>query len=142
MTVYIVQELHWEYNDEGFDMTCDTPLKAFVSRADAEAFCGAQERLARQAYEAQAEGRWSRLVRIFGGVLTDRTEQEQTQWYRERQLPEPPADWDGSEYRIGPRPDWEEAFHEALAGKDEAALFWDFANRVRFYEVVAVEVEP
>ena len=88
-----------------------------------------REHASRQAYEAQAEGRWSRLVRIFGGVLTDRTEQEQAQWYRVMLLPEPPSDW-------------EEAFQEALMGRDEAALFWGFANRVRFYEVVAVEVEP
>jgi hypothetical protein len=142
MTVYIVQELHWEYNDEGFDMTCDIPLKAFLERSDAEAFCCERENAARQTYEAQAEGRWSRLVRIFGGVLTDRTEQEQAQWYRAMQLPEPPSDWEESAYRIGPRPDWEEAFQKALIGRDEAVLFWDFANRVRFYEVIAVEVEP
>lgn len=107
MIVYIVQELGWEYNDEGLDMTNDTPLKAFVVRSQAEALCQEKELEARRAYEEQARGDWNRLMNIFGGELTTRTEEQQTQWYRDNGLPEPPPIWEGTQYRLGPRPDWE-----------------------------------
>ena len=51
MTVYIVQTLHWEYNDEVFVLTDDAPVKAFESRLDAETFCQEQEVVARQQWQ-------------------------------------------------------------------------------------------
>ncbi len=50
MTVYIVQELHWEWNDEAFVLERDTPIKAFESRRDAEAFRDIREAEARRTW--------------------------------------------------------------------------------------------
>ena len=50
MTVYIVQKLRWEWNDEAFVLNNDTPIKAFESREDAETYC--------QRYEAEAREKW------------------------------------------------------------------------------------
>jgi hypothetical protein len=47
MTVYIVQKLNWEWNDEAFVLSNDTPIKAFESRADAEALCALRNEAAR-----------------------------------------------------------------------------------------------
>ena len=44
MTVYIVQKLHWEYNDTFYIHIDDEPLKAFVSRQDAEEYRRTLER--------------------------------------------------------------------------------------------------
>lgn len=54
MTVYIVQELHWEWNDEAFVLERDTPLKAFESLQDAEAFRDTLEMEARQSWKIYA----------------------------------------------------------------------------------------
>ena len=37
-TVYIVQEIGWEYNDEYLETRQETPVKAFASREGAEAY--------------------------------------------------------------------------------------------------------
>jgi hypothetical protein len=37
--VYIVNRLHWEYNDAWYDVQGDSPVRAFRSRRDAEAEC-------------------------------------------------------------------------------------------------------
>lgn len=44
MTVYIVQKLHWEYQDFFYVLSDDEPLKAFESRDDAEAYRNSLER--------------------------------------------------------------------------------------------------
>jgi hypothetical protein len=36
MIVYIVQKLHWEYNDQFYCLADDTPVKAFARKQDAE----------------------------------------------------------------------------------------------------------
>ena len=57
MTVYIVQKLHWEWNDEAFVLDNDTPIKAFESRDDAEVFCRKCEAEAREEWRESESGR-------------------------------------------------------------------------------------
>lgn len=47
MILYIVQKLHWEYNDQFYCLADDTPVKAFARKQDAEDFRLQQEREAR-----------------------------------------------------------------------------------------------
>jgi hypothetical protein len=51
MTVYIVQRLHWEYDDVFYLLDSEQPVKAFVKKESAEAY--------RQALEAEAKENWS-----------------------------------------------------------------------------------
>lgn len=47
MTVYVVRQLHWEYQDCFYGLNEETPVKAFVRRGDAQRYatqCEAQER--------------------------------------------------------------------------------------------------
>lgn len=39
MTVFLVQKLNWEYNDNWFEREGDEPVKAFESRDDALGDC-------------------------------------------------------------------------------------------------------
>lgn len=39
MKVYIVQERHWQFNDDYYLLDDCYPIKAFESREDAEQFC-------------------------------------------------------------------------------------------------------
>jgi hypothetical protein len=50
MTVYIVQRLHWEYDDVFFILESEQPVKAFVKRESAEAY--------RKALEDKAKENW------------------------------------------------------------------------------------
>jgi hypothetical protein len=43
MTVYVVQHVHWEYNDEYYDRCEGAPLRTFLSREKAEAYAREQE---------------------------------------------------------------------------------------------------
>jgi hypothetical protein len=50
MTVYIVQKLHWEYDDVFYILEGEHPVKAFVKKESAEAY--------RAKLEAEAKKNW------------------------------------------------------------------------------------
>jgi ATP-dependent helicase/DNAse subunit B len=52
MTVYIVQRLHWEYDDVFYLLDSEQPVKAFVKKESAEAY--------RQALEDEAKKNWKK----------------------------------------------------------------------------------
>jgi hypothetical protein len=51
MTVYIVRRLHWEYQDHFFGLDDESPVKAFVSRRDAERYAEERDRDERVEWE-------------------------------------------------------------------------------------------
>jgi hypothetical protein len=48
MKAFVVLALHWEYNDSWVDMDREVPVKAFLSRDDAEWHCLGLELKARE----------------------------------------------------------------------------------------------
>ena len=69
MTVWIVQKLDWQYNDNFYKLEEDVPIKAFADPAAAQKHCNEltlleQERW--QTYSAQYEGSGD-VVNFFGG---------------------------------------------------------------------------
>jgi hypothetical protein len=61
MTIYIVQKLHWKWNDEAFVLRDDMPVKAFASRRDAEKLCKELEATARQEWKT-----WHKINTYIG----------------------------------------------------------------------------
>jgi hypothetical protein len=53
MTVYIVQRLHWEYDDVFFILEAEQPVKAFVKRESAEAYRKELEDKAKETWIAE-----------------------------------------------------------------------------------------
>jgi hypothetical protein len=56
MTVYIVQRLHWEYDDMFYLLDSEQPVKAFVKRESAEAY--------RQKLESETRKNWKQRYGI------------------------------------------------------------------------------
>ena len=58
-TLYLVQRLHWRFNDEYYEPQNDEPVRAFANRAAAEVYRRALEYNARndQTEEQDEEGR-------------------------------------------------------------------------------------
>lgn len=58
-TVYVVQRLHWMFNDEYHEPRGDEPIRAFANREAADAYRRALEHIAREdeAEERDEEGR-------------------------------------------------------------------------------------
>ena len=56
MIVYLIQKLHWQYDDNFYELDNDSPVKVFVSRDDAEA-----ERQRLDAAEREAWREYERL---------------------------------------------------------------------------------
>jgi hypothetical protein len=137
MTVYIVQQLDWEYNDTWWDMTDDTPVKAFASHSDAEAYC--------QQREAEQRNHWSSShnspLYAFGGIercTTGVTDALFLQRAHAAGLPTPGEkidSYDGTSYL-----DYA-SWWRTLTGEQQSWV-WEQLDRVRFYEVVSLELEP
>ena len=67
MTVYLVQKLHWEYNDNWFEREGDEPVKAFESHEDAQLWAELLEDEARRELEkGEGVGFSVNPLRVFG----------------------------------------------------------------------------
>lgn len=145
-TVYIVQQIQWEYTDEWFIHGYDEPLKAFLHRDNAEEHRRALEAEARREIMAldPDDGYWSRnLGATFGSfdALTSLEPRALQERLREMGLPpmpsnelDHPALWDADWWNVA----W--AAVEEDAGRAEA--FWGLFDRLRFFEVIEAELEP
>jgi len=139
--VYIVQEFQWEYNDEWFDLEGDTPIRAFVDRDMAEAYQQRREAEARASF-AQSGPRRANFPSFFGGFPRMSTLSEAAFQGRLQALglPLPPEMPDGDDIAMDLSDDWWEAVWAAVTPDLEEA-FWGLFDRLRFYEIVAVEVQ-
>jgi hypothetical protein len=123
MTAYIVLQLGWEYNDSWHDMDREVPLKAFLSRDDAEYHCLELELEAR---EGILRPSW------YGGIERAATGLSLLEFcarVKAAGLPDYPAGGDDFE--------WEESLTPA-----QREWVWEQMDRVRFYEVAEVEIAP
>lgn len=137
-TVFVVQQVYWEYNDEWFAPEYDTPLKAFTRREQAESYRMAQEREARREICAIPGGnsRWSaNLLWTFGDFnnLTSLSEEALQQQVTALGLPEMP-DWDDDAHLW-----WNTTW--ATLDEKQVDQLWAIFDKIRFYEVEEVEVE-
>lgn len=122
MKAYVVLKLEWLYNDNWVEMDNEIPLKAFLSCDEAEYHC---LELTLKAQEGIARPSW------YGGIEAaayNLTLPEFCERVRAAGLPEYPPDGDDS--------DWEESLTPV-----QREWLWEQLDRVRFYEVVEVEVE-
>jgi hypothetical protein len=153
---YVVQRLHWEYNDNWFDLENSEAVKAFADRELAELHCAELEAAARTA---------GRTPTGFLGSLSRASSRSEAELMRELEsmyLPLPPGD-DG-ERDWGNDTWWKEmlalvsdrsapAYYRRFAfakltDAESARLIevgpehvWALFDRLRFHEVIEVELE-
>jgi hypothetical protein len=123
MTAYVVLKLAWEYNDNWLDMDREVPLKAFLSRDDAEYHCLVLELEAREGIARPS---------FYGGIeraATGLSLPEFRSQVKAAGLPDYPVDGDDSV--------WEASLTPA-----QREWVWERMDRVRFYEVAEAEIEP
>jgi hypothetical protein len=135
-TVYVVQQVHWEYNDGYYDPSHDEVVRAFVSRERAE--------LLRAELEAQEEREYNRnVIRFAGGLAlaSTHTEAEIVEFLRRHNAPLPPEPDrpDLERYRWW-HDEWWDQVWEIL---DDAARieFREMFDKVRFFEVVPMTLD-
>lgn len=143
-TLYLVQEINWNYDDQWFYEDGETPRKAFADRAAAEAFRAAQENVQREKLIAvpltDKYEEWSgNLVVTFGGVREVSSLPADELDNRLAALGVPPLpkgygakDWNNS---------WWRALWETRPTVTERDPVWRLFDKVRFYEIVEVEAE-
>jgi hypothetical protein len=75
MTVYIVQKLHWEYQDCFYGVETDSPVKAFMSAHDAEEYRKRLEHVAQlhwEKHDAESQGNhWSEARTPEGNLVRE-----------------------------------------------------------------------
>ena len=130
--VYIVQRLDWEYNDYYFDLKNDEPVKAFTYRDYAEFY--------RDELEKEANWRYWNPCDFMKGLerATSLSEDELLSRLRELGVPEPPMSEDGLVRDWLDYEWWEDAIERMRQW--DPALLWKLFDKVRFYEVVEVEL--
>jgi hypothetical protein len=133
-TVYVVQRLTWQYNDNWYDLGNDEPLRAFRDRGRAEAYRWELEQAARN--EAHSP------CRVGGplGRCTTLSQEELLQQLRRFGVGAPtgavPSEYDHPIFHN--RAWWDDLRENA------ATLFhrvWDLFNLVRFFDVLEVETD-
>lgn len=126
-TVYVVQRLHWEYNDNWYDYSHSEPLRAYADREYAE--------LMRDEAELQAQIPTDSLIGFVGGFenATSLAPETILAFLRARGAPEPPLagdtqwNWNDEE--------WWLAVREQL--DDQGWIeFRNHFDRARFFTVV------
>lgn len=133
--VYVVQQLNWQYNDEyfyrGYGEGDDEAIKAFKDREKAEAHRQEQEDATRDA--------WRELNPFeFGGIgegFSSLSNEELGRQVEAIGLTPPAEDHDFRDWCY-----WWEQVRTQLTEEQEARI-WELTDRVRFYEVVEVEME-
>ncbi len=157
-TVYIVQRVHWEYNDGWHYPGDETPLKAFADPRMAEDYRLILEQEARDAQldEKWWQGNdsfswWSENLFITFGTLTEIStlfESDILAGLRASGFSEPPpynpvpgerSDpassyewWDGG---------WWSSLWDEARKQNRTQTVWDLFDKIRFFEIAAVEVE-
>jgi hypothetical protein len=152
--LYIVQQIHWQYDDQWFVTEYDTALKAFTTYERAEAYRLELEREARRELVAipVGEGWWSAdLGMTFGGwsEMSSLTEEELTQRVADLGLPPLPdedeiemmgvAPDDDRDYAPDSAPLWWKNSWETL-GEARADELWNLFDKIRFFEIESVWV--
>src|SRR5436305_1305447 len=135
-TVYVVQEMNWDYNDEYHCPAGEgQPVKAFRDRARAEAYRHELERM------PNVQGCLSCLFSYAGAWdfedpllrVTSLSEADLLERLRAADLPAPegpPFGWQA----------WYEATWSRLA-PDERHRLYDLFDRARFYQIVEMDLE-
>ena len=140
-TVWVVQKLDWHYNDNWYELAEDAPVKAFLSRADAQKHADALTRAEQDVFatlhEDYAKG-GSNLAKIFGGLerMTSLDDAAFVRGVQALNLPLPSYDFSSTGNLSDP---W------AVIWKSEPktqAAFWRLLDLLQFYEVVEVELIP
>jgi hypothetical protein len=155
---YVVQRLDWQYNDNWWDINELEPVKAFTDRERAERF--------RLELELEKRGDCTFSPAFYAGGLRRASSRSEAELRRELEamcLPLPPLDQDHElDWSDG---DWwravlalvadpsAPAYYARLTGKKlspamyERALavspdqLWALFDRLRFYELVEIELE-
>lgn len=145
IAVYVVREVHWEYNDVTYDLVYNektgeprtlAPLQTFRHRANAEAHRQKLERAARKnrlpvGYEAGGETEHS-----FDNYCTLPAEE----FFRRTTalgITSPPPDADPREMVWS----WYSLHQKGELTDDQWHGVWELLDRVRFYTVVPMELE-
>lgn len=150
---YVVQRLHWEYNDNWFDLKNSEAIRAFARRELAELHCAELEEAARTPVG-------------FLGPLARASSRSEAELVRELQsmyLPLPPRD-ERNELDWGDNNWWKDVltlvsdrsapayyrrFASATLTDEESARLievgpghvWALFDRLRFHEVIEIELE-
>jgi hypothetical protein len=154
---YVVQQLHWEYNDNWFDLEHSEAVRAFADRDLAELHCAELEAAAR------TSGRTP--VGFLGSLprASSRSEAELVQELQSMYLPLPPRDehdrldwgddtwWKDLLALLSDRsaPAYYQRFAFATLTDAESARLievgpehvWALFDRLRFHEVLEIELE-
>jgi hypothetical protein len=149
-TVYVIQQTNWRYTDEFFVPDSDSPVKAFTSLAAAESYRQELEAEARREIEAISplEKSWwtSNLAATFsiGNLerITSLNEAEIRERLKALGLPFFP-DATGYDKKRHVKY-WDEAWWERAwqrLGSEGADGLWNMFDKLRFFEVVEVELE-
>jgi hypothetical protein len=137
VTVYLVQKLHWEYNDNWFEREGDEPVKAFESRDDALLWAELLEDEARRELEkGEGVGFSANPLRVFGGTERATSLTYDALWEKldEAALLYPPPNDDLYEQA------WWRALWPRITPVQRDWL-WSLLDGVRFYEVIETELE-
>jgi hypothetical protein len=129
--VYVVQQIDWEYNDEYYDPGLPEPVRAFRDRGRAEAYRQEQEVKARRA--AHCDNPFTYTWSYELPDISSLTEEEVLARVRQANWPVP----DGPPYAWS---DWYDTM-QALLPESELCRLYDLFDRVRFYEIVEMDLE-
>ncbi len=153
-TVYVVQQIRWEYSDEWFYRNGDEPIKAFTRRAIAEAHRREQEQTVREELmnisPVDEERDWpnywsSNILYTFGSLESISSLTEETFRAKVQEIGLPDFPFEQFYVNAGPifnlwNNDWWINAWEALK-PDRTDLLWNLFDRLFFFEVVEMEVE-
>lgn len=133
---YVVQRLTWQYNDNWHDLENDEPIKAFRDPELAE--------LHRQELEEPERENWRNPLRAAGPMenATSLSEEQLTARLVELGIEPPPLETvDGSTYRdyFGNDEWWNRLWYTWR--RQFVHQVWDLFDRVRFYEVVEIDLD-
>jgi hypothetical protein len=129
--VYVVQEIHWEYNDEYYDPGLPEPVRAFRDRDRAESYRREQEVKARRAAHCHNPFHFTWAYEL--SEITSLTGEEVLARVREAAWPVP----DGPPYAWSV---WYDTM-QALLPESDLCRLYDLFDRVRFYEIVEMDLE-
>ena len=139
-TVFVVQWVHWEFDDYLYWPRDDGPVKAFRDRELAEVY-----RLEREEAEWRrcAENPAYRNPCRYRFPLSERTslsEAELVARLTALGVPPPPRTAEGSETYVWDDGEWWDQVFEALPPERHGEV-WKLFDKIHFYEVVEVPLE-
>jgi hypothetical protein len=139
-TVYLVQRLHWQFNDSTYDFKRHEPVRAFRTRERAEAHRRELESEARREAEEFDSSRGPGKFEMPFDPPSSLSEEELVARLAEMGLGPPEERYPGAPtiYDWSDR-DWWEGCLAHLPDEQHDRL-WDLFDRQRFYEVVELEL--